>query len=306
MQAAYIMPYSIESSVSSTKPIWTISAVFERKRRYYSSSTGSIADRTVNLDDLKKLFIDLYNEYNSEGYFQEYFGYDCVDNPNTPGKLGQNVEASVKFAIGKEYLWPVWENIDSYSEEDLFDVIEFLHDHISKPLEGYYHDFSGCGYHYHTFDENEGKSLFRTQINLLLEDYDEGFLINENGEILQAAPDGMDNLLSANIPTKDDNVVSRVNNAIGQFRKYRSSFEDRRHAIRDLADILEYLRPQLKKMITKSDESDLFNIANNFGIRHHNENQRINYDRSIWYSWIFYYYLATIHAALRLIEKSDR
>ena len=28
-----------------------------------------------------------------------------------------------------------------------------------------------------------------------------------------------------------------------------------------------------------------------------------SYDKDIWYSWAFYYYLATIHACLRLIER---
>ena len=46
-----------------------------------------------------------------------------------------------------------------------------------------------------------------------------------------------------------------------------------------------------------------FEIANNFGIRHHKVGQRTDYDKPIWYSWLFYYYLATIHAAVRLIDK---
>ena len=66
---------------------------------------------------------------------------------------------------------------------------------------------------------------------------------------------------------------------------------------------LEYLRPQVKSVLTSKDESDLFNIANNFGIRHHNEAQRTDYDAGIWFSWMFYYYLATIHAVLRLLQR---
>lgn len=69
--------------------------------------------------------------------------------------------------------------------------------------------------------------------------------------------------------------------------------------------MLEFLRPKLEQVLTSKDESDLFNTANNFGIRHHNERQKTDYDKSIWYSWMFYYYLATIHAALRLIEKQE-
>ena len=58
-------------------------------------------------------------------------------------------------------------------------------------------------------------------------------------------------------------------------------------------------------MLTSKDESDLFNLANNFGIRHHKPDQKTDYDKPIWYSWMFYYYLSTIHACMRLIEKSE-
>ena len=106
------------------------------------------------------------------------------------------------------------------------------------------------------------------------------------------------------MPTDDpENVESSVRAAILKFRRHRSTLEDRRDAVRDLADVLEFLRPQLKLVLTRKDESDLFSIANNFGIRHHNDQQKTDYDSAIWHSWMFYYYLATIHAAVRLIQK---
>ncbi len=66
--------------------------------------------------------------------------------------------------------------------------------------------------------------------------------------------------------------------------------------------MLEYLRPQLKQILSSNDESDLFNLANNFGIRHHNQRQKTDYDPA-WLSWIFHHYLATIHLATRLVEQ---
>jgi len=78
-----------------------------------------------------------------------------------------------------------------------------------------------------------------------------------------------------------------------------------RDAIRNLADVLEFLRPRLEKVMTKKDENDLFNIANNFGIRHHNDSQKTNYEKSVWFSWMFYSYLTTIHAVVRLLNKED-
>jgi hypothetical protein len=84
-----------------------------------------------------------------------------------------------------------------------------------------------------------------------------------------------------------------VTSAIAKYRRYRSTIAERRDAIRDLADVLEYIRPKLKEVLTKPDEADLFNIVNNFGIRHHNQQQKSDYDASIWLSWMFYFYLAT-------------
>lgn len=90
-----------------------------------------------------------------------------------------------------------------------------------------------------------------------------------------------------------------------RYRRHGSTIDDRRQAVRDLADVLEYLRPKMKTLLTKSDENDLFNIANNFGIRHHNAKQKTSYDTAIWLSWMFYFYLATLHVILRKID-SDR
>ena len=109
----------------------------------------------------------------------------------------------------------------------------------------------------------------------------------------------------ADIPTNDTNVQTRIDAAIIKFRRHGSSLDDRRQAVRDLADVLEYLRPNLKTLLSKKDEADLFNIANNFGIRHHNEKQKTNYDTAIWLSWMFYFYLSTIHVVLRKIEREQ-
>jgi hypothetical protein len=44
--------------------------------------------------------------------------------------------------LRKPDLWPIPEKCSGYSEDDLFDVIEFLFDYISKPVDGYYHSFT--------------------------------------------------------------------------------------------------------------------------------------------------------------------
>lgn len=278
-----------------------------RKRAYYSTRTGKNPDAIkFDLSMLLRLFRDTYNVLSSNDYFQQAFGYVCVDAGEVPGELGSDIEAQMFRKLRKPDLWPIEDTYTDYSEDDLFDVIEFLYDCVSKPIDGYYHNYLNCGWHYSEFDKAIGQQKFREEINELLRDYRDGYELSEDGEILALAEKGLDYLFEADLSSYDpENIRDRVNAAILKFRRYRSSMEDRRDAIRDLADVLEFLRPKLKQVLTSKDESDLFNIANNFGIRHHNVRQKTDYDKPIWYSWMFYYYLATIHAALRLIEKQE-
>lgn len=275
-------------------------------RKYYSTRLGKTADK-LNFQTLLEVFYSSYKRFLRNGYFDEAFGSECVDAGRFEGTLGDEEDIPIKVmrAIGKSNLWPIKDNYLKYSEEDLFDVIEFLHDYISKPLEGQYHSWNDCGMHYSTFTQIPGQIEYREEFNSILRDYKEGYELNENGEILSLPSMGLEHLLEAELVSNDsENINQRIEKAIVKFRKYGSSYEDRRDAIRDLADILEFLRPQMKGVISSTDESDLFNLANNFGIRHHNSKQKNNYDKNIWYSWIFYYYLATIHAVIRLIEKN--
>jgi hypothetical protein len=276
-----------------------------RERGYYSTRTGK--NKTVsrvNLSQCKRLFLVIYNDFWRRDYFQEAFGYNCVDVGEVPGTLGDDIAGRIYVAIRKSYLWPIQENIESYSDEDLFDIVEFLFDYISEPLDGYYHSFNDCGMHYTSFNRGNGQEQFRKELNPGLAMYDGGYILTERGEILHLPQIGMSTLIAASLPQRDpENIEARVEKAKDRFLRHHSSLEDRKHALRDLADVLEYLRPQIKAVVSKKDENDLFSIINTFGIRHHNPQQKTNYDTSVWYSWMFYFYLATIHACLRLIEK---
>jgi hypothetical protein len=274
------------------------------KRNYYSVRTGKITpDQQINFEVLKKLFLVTFNKLNAEGYFQKYFGIDCT-NGYIAGELGEEIEAIIFVNLRKENLYPIHKNLPNYNEDDFFDIIEFLHDHCSKELTRDYHSWGNCGYHYESFDDNEGQKHFRELMNPLLREYKDGFEISESGEILILSDNGLSNLFEANIPTDDkENISNKINAAVLKFRRHKSTFDDRREAIRELADVLEFLRPSIKEHLNKKDENDIFNIANNFGIRHHNKDQQTEYDKAIWYSWIFYYYLATLHALLRMVNK---
>jgi hypothetical protein len=278
-----------------------------KHKQFYSVRTGkNPLTRRIDLPALRKLFGPLYNRFEGEGYFQEYLGYTCVDAGFVAGKEGHDLEGCLLLALRKENLFPVCTKLPDYAEDDLFDIIEFLYEKCSKPTKRDYHNWNNCGWHCSEFDRDAGQAEFRERVNRLLEIYGNGFELSAEGEVLHLADTGLESLLEAELPAADpENVASRIESALKKFRRYRATLDERRDAIRDLADVLEFLRPQLKVVLASKDEGDIFNIANNFGIRHHNANQKHGYDKAIWYSWLFYYYLATIHAVLRMIEKSQ-
>ena len=276
-----------------------------RKKLYYSVRTGkNPLSEKIDLKTLRDLFRTIFVHFENEGYFQQDLGYECVDAGFVPGTLGHDIAGALLLELRKRDLTPIRDKIVSYKEDDMFDMVEFLYDHCSKPIERRYHSYGDCGWHCESFDRAPGTQEFRERINRVLAIYDTGYELSVEGEVLGLAEAGLEGLFEAPIPHIDpENVSARVEAARNKYRRYKSSIDERRDAVRDLADVLEYLRPQLEKVITSKDESDLFKLANNFGIRHHNSKQKTAYDRPIWYSWMFYYYLSTIHAVVRLIER---
>jgi hypothetical protein len=275
------------------------------RRRYYSERIGSAPPRVgVDLDDFKRFFVSAYKGMVAEGLFQEWFGDVCVDRGVIEGKAGSDIPLYVYRKLRQTGIWPFEINIFPFDQDEVFDVIEFLFDHASAGTEGHYHQFNDCGWHYSQFNQATGQARFRKAMNEILPEYGSGFELSPDGEIMTLAEEGMEPLLGARLPSADPkNVIARVDAAVSKFRHRSSTGEERRDAVRDLGDVLEYIRGEAKKVLNRDDERELFNIANNFSIRHHRPDQKTNYDQAIWHSWMFYHYLATIHACVRLIEK---
>lgn len=294
------------------------------KRPYFSERQGrGPFQNPVDFPEIRKMLGDLFDRLQEAGYFQEAFGYWCVDAHDVPGTLGANADGYFRRAVGRDGIWPwdrqvspaelwpgdiradAWDSAPAWTfwdEDTWFDVLEVVHDLISKPVDGWHHDFSGCGWHWSKFDHEAGADLFREEVSWALGHGDPAYEMTGDGEIVLAAPDGFRPLLTAEVPqgTERDEVQAKVDAAVKLFRGRHASDVDRQHAVRDLADVLEHLRGDMKAVMLRKDESDLFNIANNFAVRHNNPRQRRDYDRTTWHRWMFYVYLATIHAVLRV------
>lgn len=273
---------------------------------YYSHRKGTNPNLSgLPLPEVVGLFVRVYEQMRADGYFDEAFGYECVDAGHVEGNV-RDIELEILLAVRKKSLWPLETQAPGYSEDDFFDVIEFLYQYASKPIDGTYHTWNDCGMHWQTFNKSQGQVEFCKKINSVLSHYVGRFELSPAGEVLQKPEAGFEQIFEADIPSKDKNITDRLNTAVLQYRRHGSTLDDRRQSVRDLVDVLEYLRPKVKSLLTSADEKDLFNLANNFGIRHHNDQQKTAYDAGLWLSWMFYFYLSTIHVVLRKIDSERK
>lgn len=262
---------------------------------------------SIDLAKAKRLFLAVFDALVRQDCFEEFVGYECVDAGPVPGTAGPDISSFVFRKTLRDDLWPIVDHVGAWSEDAFMDAIEFLYDHVSKPVEPrYFHDWSGCGYHDKNFDSGAGRELYRSEMNDILHLLESGWELSVEGEVLRRVDAPVRELLDRALPPSvAPSVQGRVDAAIRKFRLRSSSRDDRRDAVRDLVDVLEFLRPQLTQVLTQKDDALLFDMANNFGIRHFNEKQHAEYD-AIWLSWMFHFLLATIHAGTRFLHERAR
>jgi hypothetical protein len=284
-------------------------------KRYFSERQGR-GPRAEPMPFLEFLdmVINVFDQLREQGYVQQAFGIECVDG-DSDGTLGSNPDAYFMRTIRRRGIWPYWQMVGvapdievkaytMWNEDTLFDVIEVMHELVSKGTTGNYHSYADCGMHYTAFDPEEGRVVFREQINDILAMHDPPYEMDDEGLIVEKGPAEFHDLLTAFVPEgTEEDLTSKLEAAVSRFRTRGATLDDRRHAVRDLADVLEALRDEMKRVMLSKDESELFHLANGFAIRHQNRAQRGDYDRLTWLRWAFYVYLATIHAVLRVRER---
>jgi len=280
-----------------------------REEPYYSVRTGAnLNPPNADLQTLLRLFRGAYLTLQREGLFQEAFGYKCRARAKyVLGALGQeDIGQYLSWRLNKTNLWPISRKSLDYTEDDLFDVIEFLYDNVSMPCGSSRCEFCQ-GIHYDQFIEEAGLQLYRRTINDLICVYKHGYELSTDGVVLSMPDVELRSLLEDPIPVYDGrNVNERIEIARRRYFSRHATLDDKHAAVRELVDVLEFLKPRLKEVLTRKDESDLFNIANNFAIRHHNPKQRTDYDREVFIPWLFTFYYSTIHAVLRRIKKEPQ
>jgi hypothetical protein len=270
-------------------------------RDYYNRRSGHSGEAPqLTLAELANQIAGAYRTIDANGYLQRSFGYQCVDRGVVPGLVGTDLRMELYLRAGIKIDGHVTEAIENADEITLFTLIEFIHDHVAKPGvdEGWIHQWDNCGFHLDIsrdkFDEKQGRGEWRRKVDACLRLYDGGYLLSEAGEVVRVAANGMERLIATLPPAgAEPTNAAKLASAVHTFQLGRSTREQRKQAVRELVDILEYHRDVVKSDLSK-DEGDLFNIANNFALRHHRPTQRDDYDDA-WLTWLFYVYLATAH-----------
>lgn len=266
-------------------------------RRYYSSRNSL---RSLTLEELYFKFQNLYPLFRDRDYFK---GRARITKTELPDAIKHEAAIALTFQP-----FPIGEWLEQdITEDHIFDALEFLYDHVATP--GELVEKGWNDYDYDSYDDEAGRAEFRQKANAFLADYRSGYELTEDGRVLALGADGLQHILNAEIVPYDEvNVDSKVRNAIKKWRNRHLSHSEKKEAIRELADVFEWLKKTqgLATVLDGKDESAIFELANNFAIRHHNPKQKAHYDQAIWYSWIFHFYLATYHAAVRLLIKKGK
>lgn len=280
---------------------WGVITVVD-SRDYYTFRRGTPRP-SEGLDALRRIIASEYQRLDADGLFQLHLGKECVDDGYLSGdSAGTDPGAYVEWALGP-HLWPFENSIPQLDEEWLFTVIEFLHDHAAAPTSSKYHSWGDCGLHVQSANEELGRIQFRDSVNRYLDRYDSGFMLRENGEIWRSLPFGLDDMTASQ--TGEPSIDDRVQHAIESYRRRSATVDQRRDAIKNLADVLEFLREDDRIGVPSKDEARLFQIANQYGIRHHNSTQKTDYDSQVWLDWIFFSFLNAITLATALIARGS-
>ena len=283
--------------------------------KYFSEQRGRRGQ--YDLAELRKQLKGIYNYFEGKRYLAQWAGYPCVDGGDggggwVNGEAGDDAASYIFAHVGRDDLFPIdpvgttgtFPN-NGWSEDQIFDMFQFLGTVISKPVDGRHHDFNKCGFHPSKFERNAGLEEYRAMVNRALARYGNGWELRPDLSIAELPPDGMLTLVEANVPESiGDESRRRVVVAIEKYRRRGATKDDRRDAVRDLGDVLEKHRQQAKATMGQT-ETDLFNILNNFDIRHNNELQKADYD-PVFMAGLFYHYLNMIHILGRLLDRQKR
>ena len=202
-----------------------------------------------------KLYVKLQNLYlffRDKDYFKEQAG---ITKHDLPSAIQHEAGIELDFEPFRITKW----SVADLTEDHVFDTLEFLYDRASRP--GSWSRMTtdtGWNYEdYEDYDSEAGRTDFR-ESKPLPRRHGDGFELTEQGTILALGSHGLEQILDAEIPSYDEvNVDSKVRDAITKWRNRKLSLQVKKAAIRELADVFEWLKKtkNLSQILDNIDES---------------------------------------------------
>jgi hypothetical protein len=112
-----------------------------------------------------RYFVQVIAEFDLTGYLVHAFGQQCVDDSEGPAPDPASV---LRARVGYDVDWPPESSQPGWELDAFCDLVEVFHDLVSRPSSRWYHDYSGCGWHYSAFATGPARRLYRWRINRLL------------------------------------------------------------------------------------------------------------------------------------------
>lgn len=253
---------------------------------------------------LREDFLVLVDELIALGYFDRRAPRPCEnvygeDQPTTEEQLNQIVSRALRMSNA----WLTLRNED-IGNDYLYAVMEVFHDLVARPVDWIRDEQNDCGVHFTQFSRITGQRVYRWKIDELLKLHGAELKFATGGEnvgrLIRTFVDPLEQIREMVADHTEEDNQGTVEHAISLFEKRGATREDKRSACVALAGVLEKRRILLKKELLSRDESMLFDMANNYDLRHRNPNQRTNYDEN-FLDWIFWVYLSTVELTNRII-----
>jgi hypothetical protein len=256
----------------------------------------------ISIGELHMRVSALIDEFINNDFFKEKLG--ITETTSNFDSINRKSVTQIGFQVFPIKSWL----ISQIEKNRIFDTLEFLYQFVSEPSnwEPMVDETNYHYYDYSTYNSRKGKKLFIEEVNHIISAFEDGFELTKDGEILFKGDDSQNFIETEYQSYKIEDVDPLIKKAIKQWKNRNQSLDEKKQAIINLANVFEFLKKEgtLEEVLNSKDTRDLFNIANNFSIRHYNKLQKTDYDTEIWYDWIIQFYLATCTTTLKLINKN--
>jgi hypothetical protein len=252
------------------------------------------------------------------------FGYgfpeQCPDHQGTTGC--DSVALSMALRAEVDIDWPLNPHDLPGDQLAIWDMLEFLFEHVGAPVQGKYHTY--FGHHHLSFDVEAGQHDFAASINRLLRRNGVAFELTDEGKVHRLLPEYIgEQIAQARFHTGDDQTDNMLEVACAGITA--PAFDHRKAGLEKLWDAFERIKtlepgrdkkasanaqldrtdggPKYRELLA-AEATALTNAGNTFDIRHFEMNKEL-LQTAQQVDYLFFRMFAFIHLLLRASGRTS-